>query len=221
MARFSRSSRMSLGEVADAAASSSAAAASPRGGAPGRVQQGRNVAERACRRTVSWRMASSGEGSLVAEVGQQRDGLPARASPRAYARDRKAPPRTPEGHAARRWRSSTCILASVTGFAVGGQQRRAPGGDPGGPVVVQQQSGHAGKNGIGAAAQIRNDERFGSDCLEPFEDGGRPRRFKLQAHLRRGVCVAGLLERLEQDDCSGQAVGVGVGKEVNARLLVW
>jgi len=83
-------------------------------------------------------------------------------------------------------------------------------------VVVEQQRRYAGEERIGACTEIEDEQSLRSAGAEAIQYGRGPGGLGLEADLCSNGGVAGKVERADKDGGGGQAVGVGVGEDVDA-----
>ena len=131
--------------------------------------------------------ASSGNGALVAEIAEQRDGgEPEPVLGQRFAdQGTGAPPGEQTGGG-----DVLAVTGRVAG-AVGGEHERVGFGKAAGAVVIEQKRGDAGQERLGTNAEVSDDQGCRRVALEPVEDVRVPGGFVLEAGLSGDIYKAG------------------------------
>lgn len=144
-----------------------------------------------------------GEGRFVAEVGEEGDA----GEPLEVVCDRGCDGLgTPEGEKA----------AGGGGFgAVAGEQRGSGRGAEWG-VVIDEEGWDAGEDGVGAGAEVDDEEGLRFAFVEALVNFGLPGIFEFAAGLGGDAGIAGGVEGTNEEGGGGEAVGIGVREDVDA-----
>lgn len=186
------------------------------GGAAGGVEQGGGVAEGAATELFSG-VGELGEGGFVAEIGEKGDGGEPEPGGGDGGGDGEGAPEGEEAGGGDLFLVGGAVGAGGNSAIAG--EEGGSGGRAGGEVVVEEEGGDAGEEGVGAAAEVGEDEGFGRAGAEAVEDVGVPGVFVFLADFGGDVGVAGGVEGADEKGCGRETVGVGVGEDVDAGLV--